>query len=113
MSNEPAASSLTVPDPGRRNWLVACGLALAAPVTLGQTTPAPAPRLRFRTRRAVCDCAGELDEEAIERAHAERAERAQARRGGEAAPAATPASAAASGAAADRTSTTTKRRPAP
>lgn len=49
----------------RRTWLIAlpawwsCTLAAASE---------PAPRLRFRTRRAICDCAGDTDEEAIERA---------------------------------------------
>lgn len=61
-------------------------------------------RLRFRTRRAACDCAGDIDDEAIERAMAGRA--------------AAPASGAAGGgtdkpAEKSRSATTNTRRPAP
>jgi len=44
-------------------------MALLAQRAAGDVAP---PRLRFRSRRAVCDCAGDLDEQAIERAFAER-----------------------------------------
>lgn len=114
MSNEPAALSMTVRDPGRRGWLVGCALTLAATAARGQSAAASAPpaaaapRLRFRSRRAVCDCAGELDEDAIDRAQSERS----AARGGAAASATTP-SAGTKPAAPNQNPTPTPRRPAP
>lgn len=49
----------------RRTWLITLPAMLSCTVAWASE---PAPRLKFRTRRAVCDCAGETDEEAIERA---------------------------------------------
>ncbi|MBL8289552.1 MAG: hypothetical protein JNL85_16345 [Rubrivivax sp.] len=82
--------------PARRAWLAALALVLLAARTRAQSAagdgagtaassaasaPSTAsaasapPRLRFRTRRAPCACAGDIDDEAIERALAERAGR--------------------------------------
>ncbi|HPP83114.1 MAG TPA: hypothetical protein PLZ50_06050 [Rubrivivax sp.] len=55
----------------RRHWLALCLLAALAPQAAGEPAVAP-PRLRFRSRRAVCDCGSDLDEEAIESAQAAR-----------------------------------------
>ncbi|MDE2613127.1 MAG: hypothetical protein KGL78_06765 [Burkholderiales bacterium] len=97
----------------RRHWLAVCLLAAVMRPAAGETASA-APRLRFRSRRAVCDCGSDVDEETIERALAER------RAGAASAPAT--AAAALVPAAADREATeerksqsgsTTTRRPAP
>lgn len=61
----------------RRAWLIVLPAMLSCTATWASE---PAPRLKFRTRRAVCDCAGETDEDAIERAaEARRAPAAPAR----------------------------------
>lgn len=123
MSNERAVSSTQDCGPSRRRWLVGCGLTLAAaavqaqspaPAAPSASTPAPAaPRLRFKSRRAVCDCAGETDEDAIERALADRSERADATRGAAAASASVAGAAPARPAETHKSPTTTPRRQAP
>lgn len=112
MSNDSAASPMKTLVPCRRRWLVGCGLALVACVAQDQTAAASAPRLRFRSKRAVCDCAGELDEEAIDRAQSERDGRARAEARGRAASSAA-SSAGAQPATTTQTPPTTTRRQAP
>lgn len=93
------AADLSRARRARRRWLAGGLLALIAQRALGE---AAAQRLRFRSRRAVCDCAGDLDDEAIERALAERR--------GQAAAASEPAASAASK---GKPGSTTTRRSAP
>jgi len=72
------ASRASVASPAgvvRRHWLAACLFAVMASRAAGEPA-ASAPRIRFRSRRAVCDCGSDLDDEAIERAMAERSARA-------------------------------------
>ncbi|HOL37843.1 MAG TPA: hypothetical protein PLT38_08460 [Rubrivivax sp.] len=70
-SSAAAASAASSVRLVRRHWLALCLLAALAPQAAGEPAVAP-PRLRFRSRRAVCDCGSDLDEEAIESAQAAR-----------------------------------------
>jgi hypothetical protein len=61
-------------DHSRRVFVLAASLwaslgsAEAQAQAQAQPQPPGAPRLKFRTRRAVCECSGDTDEEAIEQA---------------------------------------------
>lgn len=107
MPHPPLPSMKSSAASSRRACLLGLALALVARGARSQqAASSPTPRLRFRSRRAACDCSGDLDDEAIEAA--------EAARNGKAASAAS-AAAARQGdpAAINRPKPTTQRRTAP
>jgi hypothetical protein len=67
-ASSPASCRFAV-DPVRRLLIVAGPLLAAMGQVAAQTAaPAEPPRLKYRSRRAVCECNGDTDDAAIERA---------------------------------------------
>lgn len=56
------------PPACRRRTLIAALPLCCLGVSAAWAQQAEAPRLKFRSRRAVCECSGDTDDEAIERA---------------------------------------------